>query len=77
METKKPEKTIKHGRVRAAVWKNDSKNGPFLNVTFSRVYKDGETFKESGSFGVTDLENLLCCAVEALLSLESQEAKPG
>ena len=70
MEKKRPEATIKHGAVRAAIWKNDSKKGPFLNVTFSRTYKDGDAFKESSSYGAADLKNLIVAAVEALHHLE-------
>jgi hypothetical protein len=34
---------------------NYSDKGPFYNVTVSRSYKDGETWKSSDSFGRDDL----------------------
>lgn len=58
MEKKKPIQTIKEGRVRASIWENQSKNGPFLSVTLDRWYKDGEQIKSTGSFSYTDLLNL-------------------
>jgi hypothetical protein len=43
--------TVRHRALKAAVWKNETENGPMFNTTLSRSYKDGETWKESGSFG--------------------------
>ena len=36
----KPIHEIRLGRVRAAVWLNESAKGPFYPVTISRLYKD-------------------------------------
>ena len=47
--------TVRHRALKAAVWKNDTENGPMFNTTVSRSYKDGETWKESGSFGYDDV----------------------
>jgi hypothetical protein len=47
--------TIRHRALKAAVWKNETENGPMFNTTLSRSYKDGETWKESGSFGYDDV----------------------
>jgi len=57
MEKKKPVQTLREGRVRASIWENESKNGPFLSVTFDRTYKEGEEFKSSYSFSYSDLLN--------------------
>ena len=43
------------GRVRAAIWENDTQNGTRHNVTFARLYRDGEQWKDSSSFGRDDL----------------------
>jgi hypothetical protein len=43
------------GRMRAAIWENDTQNGTRHNVTFSRLYKDGDDWKDSASFGRDDL----------------------
>jgi hypothetical protein len=47
--------TTRHRALKAAVWLNDTENGPMFNTTLSRSYKDGETWKESGSFGYDDV----------------------
>ena len=36
----KPVHEIRLGRIRAAVWLNDTENGPRYNVQISRLYKD-------------------------------------
>ena len=43
------------GRIRAAIWGNETTNGTRYNVTVSRIYKDGDTWKDSSSFGRDDL----------------------
>ena len=40
-----PIKALRSGRIQAAVWENHSDKGPFYNVTVSRSYKDGDTWK--------------------------------
>jgi len=42
------------GRIKACVWRNETENGTRYNVTFSRIYKDGDEWKESDSFGRDD-----------------------
>ena len=53
--SKKPVHEVRLGRIRAAIWENETQNGPRHNVTFTRLYKDGTTWKDSGSFGRDDL----------------------
>jgi len=55
----KPVREIRLGKVKAAVWENQTENGIRHNVTFSRIYKDGNEWKSSGSFGRDELP-LLC-----------------
>ena len=57
MTTKKqkPAHTIKLGRVKAAIWSNETENGNRFNVTVTRLYKDGEKWKDSSSFGRDEL----------------------
>ena len=43
------------GAVKAAIWQNQSENGTRYNVTLSRIYKDGEQWKTTESFGRDDL----------------------
>ena len=54
-EKKPPVHEIRLGRIRAAVWENDTQNGTRHNVTISRLYKDGADWKDSTSFGRDDL----------------------
>lgn len=56
MEKKRPIHEIRLGRVRAAIWENDG-DGDRVHrgVTFSRLYKDGDQWRDSTSFGRQDL----------------------
>lgn len=48
----KPAHTIKLGRVKAAIWSNQTeKGGTRYNVTLTRLYKVGNVWKDSSSFG--------------------------
>jgi hypothetical protein len=40
-----PIKTLRAGRIQVAIWENHSDKGPFYNVTVSRSYKEGDTWK--------------------------------
>ena len=51
----KPAHEIRYGSIKAVVWKNQTANGPMFNVTVARLYKDGNDWKESSSFGTDDL----------------------
>ena len=59
----KPIHEIRLGSIKAAVWKNETSNGVFYNTTFTRLYKDGEEWKTSDSFGRDDLLLLANIAV--------------
>ncbi len=56
MKTKQqPTKEIRLGSIKAALWKNDTEAGVRYNVTFSRLYRDGDSWKSTDSFGRDDL----------------------
>ena len=55
IEAKKPVEEIRQGRVKAVIWENETDSGIRHNVTVARIYKDGEDWKESTSFGRDDL----------------------
>lgn len=56
MAKNKPAHEIRLGRVKATIWANQSdQGGTWYNVTPARIYKDGEEWKESDSFGRDDL----------------------
>lgn len=46
---------IRLGAIKAAVWKNDTEAGVRYNVTFSRLYREGDSWKSTESFGRDDL----------------------
>ena len=51
-----PVKTLRLGRIKAAVWENGADQRVFFNVTFARTYMDEEKkFHDTDSFGRDDL----------------------
>jgi hypothetical protein len=51
-----PVKTLRLGRIKAAVWENGADQRSFFNVTFARTYMDEEKkFHDADSFGRDDL----------------------
>jgi hypothetical protein len=62
---KRPVHEVRMGRIRAAIWENETENGTRHNVTFSRLYKDGNNWKDSTSFGRDDLPLLAKVADQA------------
>jgi len=48
---RKPIHEIRLSKVKAAVWENTTDNGVFYNVTVSRLYRDGDHWESSDSFG--------------------------
>jgi len=66
METKqKPVHEIRLGSVKAAIWRDQAGENVRHNVTFSRLYKDGDKWKSSDSFGRDDLPKLMFVAEKA------------
>ena len=59
----KPVHEIRFGKIKVAIWENPVENGVRHNVTVTRLYKDGEEWKTSDSFGRDDLP-LLAKAVD-------------
>lgn len=56
MAKNKPVHQIRYGLVKASVWRNETNNnGVRHNVTVVRLFKDGDDWKESSSFGRDDL----------------------
>ena len=51
----RPVHECRMGRVKAAIWANETETGIRHNVTVSRIYKDGDDWKDSTSFGRDDL----------------------
>ena len=52
----KPIHEVRISLIKAAIWRNETENsGVRYNVTFSRIYKDGDIWKSTDSFGRDDL----------------------
>lgn len=46
---------VRIGAIKATIWQNDTEAGVRHNATFSRLYKDGDQWKTTSSFGRDDL----------------------
>ena len=56
INSKLPVKTFRLGRIKAAVWENESDQKNFFNVTFARTYMDeARNFHDTDSYGRDDL----------------------
>ncbi len=56
MASKKPIHEIRLGRIKAAVWENETDSGIRYGVTLTRLYKtEKDEWKDSTSFGRDDL----------------------
>ena len=51
----RPVHEIRMGRIRAAIWANETEKGVRHNVTITRLYKDGDDWKDSSSYGRDDM----------------------
>ena len=74
-EKNRPSHTIRYGSVKAVVWKNKTSNGHMFNVTVARLYKDGDEWKESTSFGSEDLPLLAKALNDCHTWIESEKAE--
>ena len=55
-EKARPVHEVRFGRIKAAIWENDSQNGTRHNVTLQRLYvDDAGQWQSSTSFGRDDL----------------------
>lgn len=56
MGQKKPTHEIPLGRIKAAIWANQTQDQDvWFNVTVSRLYRDNGEWKDTSSFGRDDL----------------------
>ncbi len=69
----KPTHEIRLGAIKATIWRNETANGPRHNVTLVRLYKDGEEWRSSESFGRDDLLTLAKMADLAHTWIHEQE----
>ena len=52
---KRPVHEIRLGRIKAAIWENETENGAHHNVTLSRIYRQDDKWKDTSSLGRDDL----------------------
>lgn len=77
--TNRPIHEIRLGALKASIWRNETENGPRFNTTLVRIYRDGEQWKTTDSFG---RDELLLLAKLADLShtwiyAQGRDAQPG
>ncbi len=79
MSKSKPIHTMRMGRIKLAIWQNETETGVRHNVTFTRLYKDGDQWKDSTSFGRDDLPLLekLADAAHTWLYQGTAESQPS
>ena len=76
MANSKPVAEVRIGRVKAAVWPNETEGRTRHNVTFSRLYRDGAEWKSTQSFARNDLLVLAKAADQAhsrIFELQQEE----
>jgi len=54
-EKKMPVGEVKFGLIVASIWENEGETGKYYNVTLTRLYKAGDEWKRTDSFGRDDL----------------------
>ncbi len=73
---KLPVKTFRLGRIKAAVWENETDQKKFFNVTFARTYMDeARNFHDTDSYGRDDLPLVAKLADQAHTFIFEQLAK--
>ena len=73
----RPVHTVRVGSIKAAIWENQTDDGPRLAVTLSRGYKVEETWKDTGSFRPQDLLTLSKVADMAFDWIHATEERLG
>ena len=64
------------GRIKAAIWQNETDNGIRYNVTSAGSIKDGESWKQTESFGRDDLPVLAKVADQAHTFIFQKQQEP-
>lgn len=73
----RPIDEVRIGRIKAAIWANPTENGVRHNVTFSRLYKEGDEWRDTDSFGRDDLLLLVKVADRAHTRICDMQAATG
>src|SRR5262245_31500874 len=51
----RPVEKIRLGLIQAAIWRNETNSGLRHNVSFERIYREGNDWRSTNSFGRDDL----------------------
>ena len=51
----KPIHEVRIGCIKAAIWRNETETGTRYNATFCRIYKEGDQWRTTESFGREDM----------------------
>ena len=70
---KQPIHSVRFGYIKVNIWFNQTKSGDRHNVTVTRLYRDGDLWRESQHFGRDDLL-LLAKALDQAHSWIMQQA---
>ena len=73
----KPVAELRIGAVKATVWENEGGGIPRCNVTFSRIYRDGDDWKTTLSFGFSNLLTLAKLADQAHTLIAERNVEPA
>ncbi|HOW74106.1 MAG TPA: hypothetical protein PKY77_26170 [Phycisphaerae bacterium] len=77
MQKQKPAHVVRFGRIKAAIWANQSPSGCWYSVQVCRVYRDGQNeWRQSDSFGRDDLP-LVCKAMDRAHTWIYEQARPS
>jgi len=60
-----PVKQFRSRSVKAAIWKNVTDKGTFFNLTLERLFKAGEKWRSSSTFGIGDTSDMEMVIMEA------------
>jgi hypothetical protein len=72
----RPVHTVRHGRIKATVWVNQTQRGPMHNVTLSRSYQDEEgNWHDTQSFGFDELMTVAKAVFDAHTFISNERAK--
>jgi len=71
-----PVHKIRHGAISASIWRQETAKGDIFNVTFQRAYMDGDTWKNSASFGRNNLLVVSLIAARAFEWIGNQPKPP-
>ena len=72
-QPKKPVHREKSGAIEASIWENDGREGSFYSFTIGRLYKQGDDWKTSHSFGTRSAADVAAVATLAARWIAEQE----